>query len=70
MKKHRLVTAMIAYAALAVLTLATISDHRVRAVTLAVLAMFAVKSWIRRKDFMHPDGEDQASDAGPRTSAE
>jgi hypothetical protein len=36
------------------LTWTTISDHRVRGITLAILAMFAVKSWLRRKDVMHP----------------
>ncbi len=51
---------MIAYAVLAMLTMATISDHRVRGITLAILAMFAVKSWVRRKDVMHPDDEHEA----------
>jgi hypothetical protein len=54
---HRLVAALIAYVVLGVLTWATISDHRIRGITLAILAMFAVKSWVRRKDVMHPDGE-------------
>ncbi len=48
---------MVTYAALAALALATLSDERIRVVTLAVLAMFAVKTWVRRKDVMHPDGE-------------
>jgi hypothetical protein len=56
---NRLTGALIAYAVLAGLTLLTISDSKIRGVTLAVLAMFAVKSWVRRKDVMHPseDGE-------------
>jgi heme exporter protein D len=48
---------MITYAALAVLAASTLSDHRIRGVTLAVLAMFAVKTWVRRKDVLHPDAE-------------
>jgi hypothetical protein len=52
-----LLLAFAAYAALATLALTTLSDHRIRGVTLAVLAMFAVKTWVRRKDFLHPGGE-------------
>jgi heme exporter protein D len=48
---------MITYAALAVLAASTLSDHRIRGVTLAVLAMFAVKTWVRRKDVLHPDSD-------------
>jgi heme exporter protein D len=54
---NRFVLALITYAALAVLAVSTLSDHRIRGVTLAVLAMFAVKTWVRRKDVLHPDGE-------------
>jgi hypothetical protein len=39
------------------LTWLTISDSRIRGVTLAILAMFALKSWVRRKDVLHPGGE-------------
>jgi len=53
---NRLAAALIAYVVLGVLTWTTISDQRIRAVTLAILALFAVKSWLRRKDVMHPDG--------------
>ena len=53
----RLVIALAAYVALAALALATLPDQRMRGVTLAILAMFAVKTWVRRKDVMHPDGE-------------
>ena len=57
----RLAIALAAYAVLALLSWMTISDQRIRLVTLAILAMFAVKSVVRRKDVMHPnDGsEDQ-----------
>jgi hypothetical protein len=53
----RFVIAVTAYAVLAVLAMVTLSDTRIRVVTLAILAMFAVKTWVRRKDVMHPDGE-------------
>ena len=52
---NRLTASLIAYAALGVLTWATIGDHRIRGVTLAILGMFAVKSWVRRKEVLHPD---------------
>jgi hypothetical protein len=51
---NRLTGALIAYVGLGVLTWLTITDSKIRGVTLAILAMFAVKSWLRRKDVMHP----------------
>jgi hypothetical protein len=51
---NRLTAALIAYVVLGVLAWITIGDNRVRGITLAILAMFAVKSWLRRKDVMHP----------------
>jgi len=48
---------MAAFAGLGVLSWMTLSDSRVRLATLAVLAMFALKTWVRRKDVLHPDGE-------------
>jgi hypothetical protein len=53
----RFAIALVAYAVLAVLALMTLSDPRIRAATLAVLALFAVKTWVRRKDVMHPSDE-------------
>jgi len=53
----RLALALLAYAAIAVLAVKTLDNPRIRAVTLLVLAMFAVKTWVRRKDVLHPDGE-------------
>jgi hypothetical protein len=53
----RLGLALLAYAVIAVLAIKTLDDPRVRGVTLAVLAMFAVKTWVRRKDVIRPDGE-------------
>jgi hypothetical protein len=48
---------LIAYLVLGALAFATLSDSRIRLMTLLILAMFAFKSWVRRKDVMHPDGE-------------
>jgi uncharacterized membrane protein YfcA len=46
----RLLIAMAAFVALGVLAWTTLSDRRIRLVTLAVLAMFALKTWVRRKE--------------------
>ena len=54
----RLALALGAYVALAALAFATLSDPKIRAATLAILAMFAVKTWIRRGDTLHRDGGD------------
>ena len=53
----RLALALAAYVALAALAFATLPDQTVRGVTLAILAMFAVKTWVRRKNVLHPNGE-------------
>ena len=53
----RLRMALIAYLVLGALAYTTLSDVRIRAATLLILGLFAFKSWVRRKDFMHPDGE-------------
>ena len=55
----RLGIALIAYVALAVMTWATIEDQRIRVATVAILLLFAAKTWLRRKDVMHPDGESE-----------
>jgi hypothetical protein len=51
----RLVVAMAAFVGLGILSWTTLSDSRVRLATLAILAMFALKTWVRRKDVLHPD---------------
>ena len=62
MKMNRLTAALIAYAVLGVLAWFTISDVRIRAVPLAVLVLFAVKSVLRRHEVLHPDdAEDEKS---------
>ncbi len=50
--------ALAAYVGLGGLAWATIDDRRIRLGTLAILAMFAVKTWVRRKDVLHPDEKD------------
>jgi hypothetical protein len=54
---NRLAAALIAYVVLGVLSWTTISDSRIRVVPIAILALFAVKSVLRRKDVLHPDAE-------------
>jgi len=49
--------AMVAYAVIAVLSWNTITDAKLRLATLAVLALFAVKTVVRRKDVLHPDAK-------------
>jgi hypothetical protein len=52
--------ALVCYVVLGVLTWATITDPRLRAGTLVILGLFAVKSILRRKDVLHVD---EGSDA-------
>jgi hypothetical protein len=52
---NRLAGALIAYVVLGALTWLTIGDARIRGITFAILALFAVKSWLRRNDVMHAD---------------
>jgi hypothetical protein len=54
----RLIIALSAFVALGILSWNTISDQRIRLVTLAVLAMYALKTWVRRKDVLHPGKND------------
>jgi hypothetical protein len=60
---NRLGAALIAYVVLGVLTMVTISDNRIRGFTLAILLLFAVKSWLRRNEVMHPDSGKDADKA-------
>ena len=57
----RLAMAIIAYLVLGALAYTTLSDPRIRAGTLVILGLFAFKTWMRRRDVMHPesDGESQ-----------
>jgi hypothetical protein len=56
----RLAMSLIAYLVLGALAFATLSDQRIRLLTLLILGMFAFKSWVRRKDVMHPDGDGES----------
>ena len=58
--QKRFVLALVAYALLAAMAMATLSDQKIRGATLAVLALFALKTWVRRKDVTHPDSEAQS----------
>jgi len=54
---NRLSMAMGAFVVLGALAWMTLSDARIRLMTLAILAMFAVKTWVRRKEAVRPDRE-------------
>jgi hypothetical protein len=47
---NRLYAGLAAFVALGVLAWTTLSDPRIRLATLAILVMFAVKTWVRRND--------------------
>ena len=53
----RLAMALIAYLVLGALAYTTLSDSRIRLLTLLILGLFAFKSWVRRKDVLHPDND-------------
>src|SRR5215469_17079870 len=50
---NRLAIAFSVYLILGVLAWSTLSDSRIRMVTLAILGLFAVKTLLHRKDVMH-----------------
>ena len=56
----RLVMALIAYLVLGALAYTTLSDSRIRLLTLLILGLFAFKSWVRRKNVLHPDGDGES----------
>jgi hypothetical protein len=49
--------AMAAFMGLGVLSWTTLRDSRIRLLTLAILAMFALKTWVRRNDVIHSGRE-------------
>jgi hypothetical protein len=57
---NRLAIALISYLVLGALAYATLSDPRIRAGTLLILGLFAFKSWMRRKDVLHPDSDSES----------
>ncbi len=52
---NRLSIALLCYAVLGALTWATITDPKIRAGTWLILALFALKSVLRRKEVLHAD---------------
>jgi hypothetical protein len=56
----RLAMALIAYLVLGALAYTTLSDTRIRLLTLLILGLFAFKSWVRRKDVMRRDGNGES----------
>jgi len=59
MRISRFTMAMVAYVAIAVLAWNTLTDEKLRLATLAVLALFAVKTVVRHKDVMHSGGDEK-----------
>ena len=57
MRVNRFLLAMATYIVLAVLSWNTITDEKLRLATMAVLALFAVKTVVRRKDVLHSDSK-------------
>ena len=53
--KRKFVLALIAYAVLGGLAWKTITDEKLRLATFLVLGLFAVKTILRRRDFMDGD---------------
>jgi hypothetical protein len=52
---NRLSIALVCYVVLGGLAWTTLTDPKIRAGTLVVLALFAVKSVLRRNEVLHPD---------------
>ncbi len=52
---NRLSIALVCYVVLGALAWTTLTDPKFRAGTLAILALFAVKSVLRRNQVLHPD---------------
>ena len=57
---NRLSIALVCYGVLGALAWITLTDSKFRAGTLAILALLAVKSVLRRNDVLHADEERDA----------
>ena len=66
---NRLSIALVCYAVLGALAWTTLTDPKLRAGTLLILALFAVKSVLRRRDVLHVD-EDKAVEPEKAASVE
>jgi hypothetical protein len=62
---NRLVVAFAAYLLLAGLAWSTLADPRIRLMTLALLVLFAVKTWLHRKQYLRARDESDRSSGGP-----
>jgi hypothetical protein len=60
---NRLSIALVCYVVLGALAWSTITDPKFRGATLAILALFAVKSVLRRNEVLHPEKSTDAADA-------
>jgi hypothetical protein len=58
---NRLSIALLCYVVLGVLAWTTMTDPRFRGATLAILALFAVKSVLRRNEVLHRGKSDDAA---------
>ena len=56
---NRLLLALAAFVGLGILSWTTISDSRIRLVTLLILGLFAFKTVIRRNDVIHRGEEEK-----------
>ena len=59
---NRLFVAFAAYAALGALAYKTLPDERIRLVTFAILALFAVKTWLHRHEVIDRNGSDGSAE--------
>ena len=57
---NRLSIALVCYVVLGALAWTTLTDPRIRAGTLVILALFAVKSVLRRNDVLHAGKSEDA----------
>ena len=58
--KNRFAAAMVLYALIALIAVATLSDQKILGVTLLLLAMFAVRTWVhQRRQSMEDQAERQ-----------
>ena len=57
----RLLIAAVAYAGLGVLAYKTLPDERVRLMTFAILALFAVRTFLHRRELMSREGKDEGT---------
>ena len=59
----RLLIAAVAYAGLGVLAYKTLPDERIRLMTFAILALFAVRTFLHRRELMQDERKDDGADA-------